>query len=309
MARPRHILETYIKATPEQIWHALTDPDRTRLYFSDLAVRSGWEPGDAYAYDGQHGPAVEGVIEEIDPPRRLTMTFRMVFTPELAAEPPSRVTWEITPVGDACRVTLVHGDLGLSPATWQETATGWGIVMAGLKSVVETGRGMGEVPDDGRSPFAITEPDTAYHRTLAIETNHATWDLLGRTDRNEDDAARLVHVVHASAYHWSIAGDITNWARAEYLCSRVYSFLGRAEPALHHASRGAALTAAAGLGDFDLAYVHEAMARALACAGRLDEARVERDRAAAVPVADDEDRAILEGDLRDGPWFGLPVLT
>ena len=65
--------------------------------------------------------------------------------------------------------------------------------------------------------------------------------------------------------------------------------------------------AAAGLTDFDLAYAHEARARALACAGRLDDARAERDLAAATPIADDEDRAIVIADLADGPWYGLDV--
>lgn len=63
--------------------------------------------------------------------------------------------------------------------------------------------------------------------------------------------------------------------------------------------------ATAGLADFDLAYAHEARARALACLGRLGEARAERAAAQAVPVAGDEDRSIVESDLAAGPWFGL----
>ena len=57
--------------------------------------------------------------------------------------------------------------------------------------------------------------------------------------------------------------------------------------------------------DFDLAYAHEARARALACLGRLDEAGAELAAARAVPIADDEDRKILDGDLAAGPWYGL----
>jgi hypothetical protein len=65
------------------------------------------------------------------------------------------------------------------------------------------------------------------------------------------------------------------------------------------------VVAGAGLQDFDLAYAHEARARALACLGRLDEAAAELAAAHAVPVADDEDRKIIEGDLAAGPWYGL----
>jgi uncharacterized protein YndB with AHSA1/START domain len=306
MARPRHVHETYIKASPERIWEALTDPERTKEFYANLSVQSGWEPGGRITYDGRTMTVVEGTIEEIDPPRRLVMTFHMLHTLEVAAEHPSRVTWELTPVtGEVTRVTLVHGDLALSPATWQETAGGWGLVMAGLKSVVETGAGMGDVPGDDGSVHASTDPDEQLHRRLGIEGNNETYELLGRSARSADDDARMIHMAHAAAHHWYVAGNRTNWARAEYLVSRAYAFAGRAEPALFHAERCATHVAAAGLADFDLAYAHEARARALACAGRLDEASAERAVATAVPIVDPEDKAIVEADLRDGPWYGL----
>ena len=284
MARPRHVLETYIKATPEQIWLALTDPERTRQYYVYLAVHSGWEPGSTYSYDGDHGLAIEGTIEECDPPRRLLMTYRLVFTPELAAEHQSRVTWEITSVGDACRVTLVHGDPGLSPVTWLETATGWGIVMAGLKSVVETGTGMGTVPDDGRSPFARNDtdtdpdPDQGYHRALGIEANSDTWNLLGRTDRTPDDDARMVHVAHASAHHLGHRRRRHQLGAGRVPVQPGLRLPGAGRARALPAERCATHVATAGLTDFDLAYAHEARARALACAGRLDDARRTRPR-------------------------------
>jgi hypothetical protein len=81
--------------------------------------------------------------------------------------------------------------------------------------------------------------------------------------------------------------------------------LGHGDLALHHADQCAATCAAAGLDDFDLAYAYEARARALACLGRLDEARVERKAALAVDIADAEDRSIFESDLAAEPWFGL----
>ena len=90
-----------------------------------------------------------------------------------------------------------------------------------------------------------------------------------------------------------------------WLVSRAHAVLGQGDAALHHADRSAAVVAAAGLADFDLAYAHEARARALACLGRLDEAEAELAAARAVPIADDEDRQIVDGDLAAGPWFGL----
>ena len=71
MVGTRHVFETYIRSTPDKVWEALTDPAFTRQFFFGLAVNAGWEPGGAYSYDNAQGPALEGTIEEIDPPRRL----------------------------------------------------------------------------------------------------------------------------------------------------------------------------------------------------------------------------------------------
>src|SRR3954452_14534724 len=98
MTAPRHIFETYIRATPEAIWRAITDPDFTRRYFHRTAVDSSFAPGAAVRYalpDGED--AVVGVIEEVDPPRRLVMTWRVLYDAAAAEEPPSRVEWILTP--------------------------------------------------------------------------------------------------------------------------------------------------------------------------------------------------------------------
>ena len=89
------------------------------------------------------------------------------------------------------------------------------------------------------------------------------------------------------------------------MLSHVHAVLGRADMAQHHAQRCLATVEAAGLSDFDLAYAHEALARAAAADGRLDDAERHRAAAAAVPVADDEDRKIFIDDLAATPWFGL----
>ncbi len=307
----RHVFETYIRATPDQVWEALTEPAFTRQFFFGLAVNAGWEPGGTYTYDNDGGPAIEGIIESVERPRKLVMTFRILFDPEAAAEQPSRVTWELTPVGDATRVTCIHGDLAFSPATFRITASGWSIVLSGLKTLVETGAPLGDVPDDGGSPFApaatAADVDTAWHRRNGVTCNNAVYGLLDRDHRSADDDALMVHTAHASAYHWGLAGGPEHLARAEYLLGRVYAFLGRAEPARYHAQRCLDGCDAAGLQDFDRAFAHEAMARALACAGDLDAAARHVAAARAVPVADAEDKAICDADLVAGPWFGLTV--
>ncbi|MCU0261088.1 MAG: hypothetical protein MUE78_08730 [Ilumatobacteraceae bacterium] len=112
---------------------------------------------------------------------------------------------------------------------------------------------------------------------------------------------------HAAAYHWARAEGAgpANAARADWLLARVYAVAREPGLALCFADRCMMTVAVHRLDDFDRAYAHEARARALACAGRLEEAVVERADALAVPIADDEDRAIFLADLAAAPWFGV----
>jgi hypothetical protein len=144
-------------------------------------------------------------------------------------------------------------------------------------------------------------------RELGRSLNGLVWELLGRADPTGGDDARMVDAAHASPYPLAggrgAAGDAGEW-----LVSHVYAVLGRDEPALHHARRCLELAdGEPGVADFDHAYAAEAMARALACAGELDQAAAWHARASAAgaAIADDEDREIFTGDLATGPWFGL----
>lgn len=132
-------------------------------------------------------------------------------------------------------------------------------------------------------------------RQLAVDLYNGLWPLLEKPDRTSDEDAQLVHQAHASLYHWSQVGEQVNLARGEWMCSRVYAVLGRAEPALWHARR--AVTIAEPIGDWDLAVCFEAMARASVVAGDPDAAREWIARARAVPIAEAEDREVVEKDL------------
>jgi hypothetical protein len=158
----------------------------------------------------------------------------------------------------------------------------------------------------------VSERDGIHERELAVACNNETWTYLGRDDRSPADDEAMVRVAYAAAYHWSRAegASTVNEQRAEWLISRVLATLGRSDAALHHARRCLAITEAATIGedgfaDFDEAYAHEAMARALAAAGDVEGAREHLARATAVRVADPQDREILAGDLAAGPWYGL----
>jgi uncharacterized protein YndB with AHSA1/START domain len=308
MAQPRHVFETYIKASQDRIWQALTDPQLTSRYFFDARVASTWDVGAPYRYDVDGRAVITGEVLEADPPKRLVMSFRALFDEGIAAEPASLVTWEVTPVGSVCRVTCVHTDLFGAPKTWAATADGWNVVLNSMKTLLETGDTLGEIPDDGGSPFgSATPPDEQWHRALGIECNNGAYDLLEKKDRTDAETQTMIDMAHAAKYHWGKVGTAVNQVRGDYLCSRVYAFVGRAEPALHHARRAVAEAEALGLADFDLAFVHEALARALACAGDVDGAQRELDLVRTIAIADAEDRDIFDADLAKEPWYGVSI--
>jgi hypothetical protein len=143
-------------------------------------------------------------------------------------------------------------------------------------------------------------PDAAVsHRTLAITLFNETWRLIEKDDRGPDEDALMVHQAHASLYHWLMVGTPANAARGEWQVSRVYCVLGRPEPALYHARRVLDICERNGIGDWDLGFAYEALARAYAVAGAAEESRrhVERARVVAADIAAADDRDALLADL------------
>jgi hypothetical protein len=140
------------------------------------------------------------------------------------------------------------------------------------------------------------------HRQLGVDLYNSSWALMEKAERTPEEDDELVHHVHASMYHWLQAPECEpkHRARGEWLCSRVYSVLGRAEPALHHAERCRAISEqhADNVEDWDLAFAYEALARAHRVAGEVDEARgyEERGRALAEQIEDPEDKEIVLKD-------------
>ena len=134
-------------------------------------------------------------------------------------------------------------------------------------------------------------------RRRGVALFNEVWTLL----ESRDDDERMLHMAHASRFAWGEAPECRpeNLARGEWLCSRVYAVLGRAEPALWHAHRCLEHCEAAGIGDWDIAYAYEALARASSVARDAEGAAGWRDRArvAAAAIADPEDREQFERDF------------
>jgi hypothetical protein len=133
----------------------------------------------------------------------------------------------------------------------------------------------------------------------AVRLFNDVWRMMELEDRQPGEDALMVHQAHASLYHWLQVGTPENAARGEWQCSRVYCLLRRPEPALYHAARVLETCQRHGIGDWDLGYAYEALARAHAVAGDVPAARhrLAEARAAAAVIAADEDRELLLHDL------------
>jgi DNA-binding transcriptional MerR regulator len=148
-----------------------------------------------------------------------------------------------------------------------------------------------------------TQPESGDERQLAKDLFNGVWRLLEMENRTVDDDDRMLHMAHASRYHWGNVGAPVNRSRGEWQCSRVYAVLGRDEPARYHARRGLEICREHGIGDWDLAFAYESLARAYAVAGDAEQARTwtEQALAAAEDIAEDEDRELLMTDLETIP--------
>jgi hypothetical protein len=152
---------------------------------------------------------------------------------------------------------------------------------------------------DTPEPRELAELDAATERALAVRLFNRTWELLDTAARSTDQDDEMLHAAHASRFHWGEVGDPVNRVRGEWQCSRVYAVLGRAEPALWHARRSLELCEAHGIGDFDLAFAYEALARASIVAGDSGAAAgyAVRARVAGESIAEDSDRELFAQDL------------
>jgi uncharacterized protein YndB with AHSA1/START domain/DNA-binding transcriptional ArsR family regulator len=141
---PTYVYVTYIKATPEQVWHALTDADLTAAFWGHSNV-SDWQAGSTWEHvrvDGSGVVDVAGTVLESVPPQRLVITFD---SPEMDREDPSRVTFSLEPYKDIVRLTVEHENVA-TPEDREAISHGWPAVFANLKSLLETGNVLPQAP-------------------------------------------------------------------------------------------------------------------------------------------------------------------
>jgi uncharacterized protein YndB with AHSA1/START domain len=134
------VYEIYIRTTPERLWQAITDPEIRAKYNFGMTSRSSWQVGDPIEMTAEKapGPLGEGTVLEVDPPRKLVHTMTALWGEDVKAEGESRVTWEISTVGDdSCHLVVTHDQL--REGANEQLYGGWPMILSGLKTWLETG--------------------------------------------------------------------------------------------------------------------------------------------------------------------------
>jgi uncharacterized protein YndB with AHSA1/START domain len=145
MANSQFVYVTYIRTTPEKLWQALIEPEFTRQFWCECWQDSAWKTGASWRLmipDGRVGDS--GEILEIDAPRRLVLSWRNEFRPELREEGYSRLTYELERQGESVKLTVIHEIDVAGSKLIEAVSTGWPHIFASLKSLLETGESLEE---------------------------------------------------------------------------------------------------------------------------------------------------------------------
>ncbi|MCM3700782.1 SRPBCC domain-containing protein [Paenibacillus macerans] len=146
--KPGHIHRIAIKAKPEQVWQAITDPAKTSKFWFNCAIQASWEVGSPFELWNGEEKKAEGTILEITPPRKLVMSWRFISFTGTGNDMTSRITWEIDSHGElqgVSLVTVIHDEFEQAPGTAKILENGLLIVISGLKTLLETGEMLGSV--------------------------------------------------------------------------------------------------------------------------------------------------------------------
>ena len=138
MSKPEFVYTTYIETSADKLWQALTEGDFTERYWFGHRVASDWKVGSPYRFAKQGAPTIEGKVLVVDPPRRLAYSWDSC-SPEAKRERTSRVTFDLEPRGKVVKLTVTHDELDERGVTLRNISGGWPMVIASLKSLLETG--------------------------------------------------------------------------------------------------------------------------------------------------------------------------
>jgi uncharacterized protein YndB with AHSA1/START domain len=136
----KFVYVTYIRTTPEKLWDALTKPEFTKAYWFGMRQDCDWKAGSPWKLIFADGKVADaGSVVEIDRPRRLVLSWRNEFMPEMKAEGATRATIELEPAGETVKLTVTHEIDRDNSKFIGAVANGWPKILSSLKSLLETG--------------------------------------------------------------------------------------------------------------------------------------------------------------------------
>jgi len=145
MPDSRFVYVIYIRTTPEKLWQAMTEPALTRQFWSECWQESEWKTGSSWRLmirDGRVGDG--GEILEIEQQRRLAVSWRNEFKPEMREEGYSRMSYELEKLGGSVKLTLIHQMDRAGSKLIEAVSGGWPLILSSLKSLLETGEPLEE---------------------------------------------------------------------------------------------------------------------------------------------------------------------
>jgi len=144
MAESRFVYVTYIRATPQQVWDELTNPQRNKLFWSGYHQETSWKVGDDYEIVGPDGRAWDtGKVLACDPPTRIEVTWLHQNDEAMRAEGESTCTFELEAASpEVTKLTLTHSIGRAASKLIGAVSNGWPSILASLKSLIETGRAL-----------------------------------------------------------------------------------------------------------------------------------------------------------------------
>jgi uncharacterized protein YndB with AHSA1/START domain len=142
MNGPTFVYVSYIRTTPEKLWQALTDSAFTRRYWFGHSIESDWKPGSPIRFITADACDVRGEILVSEPHRRLSYSWHVDYDEAFRGEKPSRVNFALEIVGPEVKLTVTHDDFAAESKVYPAISSGWPMVLASLKSLLETGEGL-----------------------------------------------------------------------------------------------------------------------------------------------------------------------
>jgi uncharacterized protein YndB with AHSA1/START domain len=142
--KPSYSYEIYIAAPTNKVWNGLVDGDLTKQYVYGTRFEGKLKKGEAYAFVGDGDfKVVEGQILDVDPEKRLAITWSAHWDESVANDRPSRVTYELFATSaKTTKLRIVHDDFDAETATFKGSVEGWPLMLSSLKTLLESGKPM-----------------------------------------------------------------------------------------------------------------------------------------------------------------------